>query len=50
MEVRKEVCMCEHCGNEAEMIITCTYEESKKRESRKCSVCGNEANMILEED
>jgi len=23
----KQVCSCENCGNEAEMIITCTLEE-----------------------
>jgi hypothetical protein len=23
----KQVCKCEHCGNEAEMMITCTLEE-----------------------
>jgi len=23
----KQVCKCEHCGSEAEMMITCTLEE-----------------------
>ncbi|MBU0987140.1 MAG: hypothetical protein KKH68_07790 [Proteobacteria bacterium] len=24
--VRKEVCKCENCGNEAEMVVTCSLE------------------------
>ncbi len=57
METRREVCVCEHCGNEAEMIITCSYEESSqqrghmvKKEQRRCSLCGNEADIIIEEE
>ena len=23
----KQVCKCENCGNEAEMVLTCTLEE-----------------------
>lgn len=56
MEVRREVCHCEHCGNEAEMIITCSYIDSPdrpqskiKKEHRQCSICGNEADIIIEE-
>ncbi|MGC8719857.1 MAG: hypothetical protein ACP5TY_07595 [Thermodesulforhabdaceae bacterium] len=56
MEVRREVCHCEHCGNEAEMIITCSYvrvsdesEKKVKKEHRQCSICGNEADIIIEE-
>lgn len=26
--VRKEVCKCENCGNEAEMVITCTLDSA----------------------
>ena len=25
--VRKEVCKCESCGNEAEMVVTCTLPD-----------------------
>ena len=24
----KQVCKCENCGNEAEMVVTCTLEEA----------------------
>jgi len=24
----KKVCKCQHCGNEAEMLVTCTLEHS----------------------
>ena len=24
----KQVCKCEHCGNEAEMVVTCTLQET----------------------
>ena len=53
-----EVCTCEKCGNEAEMIITCGFvpvEREDKKEIKKethhitCKHCGNEADMILEE-
>ncbi len=52
-----EVCTCEKCGNEAEMVITCEFipvEEGKKeikreRRSITCKHCGNEAEMIIEE-
>ena len=27
----KQVCRCENCGNEAEMMITCSLEESKDK-------------------
>jgi hypothetical protein len=56
MEVRREVCHCENCGNEAEMIITCSYVEvpdrpegKVKKEHRQCSICGGEADIIIEE-
>ncbi len=58
MVEKREVCTCEKCGNEAEMIVTCTLidvEEDgrkvqKRKETRKCSVCGNEADLIVEEE
>lgn len=25
--VRKEICKCENCGNEAEMVVTCSLED-----------------------
>lgn len=56
MEVRREVCHCENCGNEANMIITCSYEVAPdkpqvkiKKEHRQCSICGSEADIIIEE-
>ncbi|SFM89621.1 hypothetical protein [Thermodesulforhabdus norvegica] len=55
MEERREVCVCENCGNEAEMIIRCSYvrvddsgEEVRKKEVRTCSICGNEADLIID--
>lgn len=29
--VRKEVCKCENCGNEAEMVVTCTLPDGDAR-------------------
>ena len=26
-EVKKEICECKNCGNEAEMVVTCTLVE-----------------------
>ncbi len=58
-ERKVETCMCEKCGNEAEMTIVCTMVdvetptgkvEQKKKESRTCKVCGNEADMIIDFD
>jgi ribosomal protein S14 len=60
--VKKQVCKCEHCGNEAEMVITCSLqtpnEESSIKDKSKtsekikgtatCSHCGNEADMWLD--
>ena len=61
---RKQVCKCENCGNEAEMILTCTLEdvdtdpgsakaddETKHRHvpaKGTCSHCGNEADMWID--
>lgn len=59
MTTLRQTCHCENCGNEADMVVTCTWidvEEQpgviskKKKETRKCTICGNEADMILEED
>jgi hypothetical protein len=30
--VRKEVCKCENCGNEAEMVVTCSLPEVEVEE------------------
>ena len=58
----KQVCRCEHCGSEAEMVITCTLEEDllqnsppavvpeaegKTKGHSVCSHCGNEADIWL---
>ena len=59
MADRVEVCMCEKCGNEAEMTVTCQWIEAqtssgetrrKQRETRTCKVCGNEADLIIDFD
>jgi hypothetical protein len=59
----KQVCKCENCGNEAEMMITCSLEEHEERpmeasavaekKSRTkghavCSHCGSEADMWVD--
>ena len=55
-----EVCQCENCGNEAEMIVTCELvpveDEAKKaagiekqeKKSFTCENCGSEADMIVD--
>lgn len=57
MTTKKEVCHCEKCGNEAEMVVTCELVEieeapnvikKKQRETRVCSTCGNEADMWID--
>jgi hypothetical protein len=59
MADRVEVCMCEKCGNEAEMTVTCKMVEipgpsgevtKKQKETYTCKVCGNEADMIIDFD
>jgi hypothetical protein len=61
-ETRKmmEVCTCENCGNEAEMIVTCELVpvedpekkaagvEKQEKRSFTCDSCGNEADMIVD--
>jgi hypothetical protein len=59
----KQVCQCEHCGSEAEMMITCTLEEDlppdavpavvpagegKTKGHAVCSHCGSEADIWLD--
>ena len=59
----KQVCACKNCGNEAEMVITCSLEEEKTvtatphvvpKDKGKtkghavCSHCGGEADIWLD--
>lgn len=56
----KKVCKCEHCGNEAEMVVTCKLEAPPKKGATPpkavhkvkgtgvCSHCGNEADMWID--
>ncbi len=59
----KQVCKCEKCGNEAEMVITCSLEEEKMETAEPkvvprgqgtteahavCSHCGGEADIWLD--
>ncbi len=58
----KQVCKCEHCGNEAEMIVTCEWVEVEEEQEPKavsapprkvkgtgtCSHCGNEAETWID--
>ncbi|OQX23311.1 MAG: hypothetical protein BWK80_26700 [Desulfobacteraceae bacterium IS3] len=59
--VKKAVCKCEKCGNEAEMTFTCTLDEEEQKKSASkqkkpakvkgtgtCSHCGNEADMWID--
>jgi transcription elongation factor Elf1 len=55
-----EVCTCENCGNEAEMIVTCELVpvedpekkaagvEKQEKKSFTCERCGSEADMIID--
>jgi hypothetical protein len=61
---KKQVCNCENCGNEAEMVVTCELPETGNgplaedrpevhRHQRvkgrgTCSQCGNEADMWVD--
>jgi len=57
---KRQVCKCENCGNEAEMVITCTLpdvedpkgqdppESKRVKGSGICTHCGNEADMWLD--
>ena len=60
----RQVCKCENCGNEAEMVVTCSLQDTetvnvepaqaqntdKKRVkgTGTCSSCGNEADMWVD--
>ena len=59
----KKVCQCKNCGNEAEMMITCSLEpdeeigadakivaegEGKHTGHAVCSHCGGEADIWLD--
>jgi len=57
----KQVCKCENCGNEAEMVVTCSLVEETEEESANtppapkkvkgtgtCTSCGNEADMWVD--
>ena len=61
---RKQVCECKNCGNEAEMVVTCSLPDadptpagtekdpneskSKVKGTAVCSHCGNEADMWID--
>lgn len=59
----KQVCECKNCGNEAEMVVTCSLEEElpesaapkivakeegKTKGHAVCSHCGGEADIWLD--
>ena len=59
----RQVCKCENCGNEAEMVITCTLpekdaaapqaaahppEKQRLKGTGTCSSCGNEADLWVD--
>ncbi len=59
----KQVCECTHCGNEAEMVVTCNLEDAKDDDTTPkivseaegktkghavCSHCGGEADIWLD--
>jgi hypothetical protein len=62
--VKKEVCKCVNCGNEAEMVVTCSlpdepaakpapekkaeHQHQKVKGTGVCSHCGNEADMWID--
>lgn len=41
--VKKEVCRCVNCGNEAEMVFTCTLPESEAAPGTQATASGNAA-------
>lgn len=58
---KKQICKCENCGNEAEMVVTCTLEDvepakpadpkpasQKVKGTATCENCGNEADMWVD--
>ena len=57
----KQVCKCESCGNESEMVITCSLVEEELQTPAKtpvkkvrakghgvCTHCGNEADIWVD--
>ena len=58
----KQVCECKNCGNEAEMVVTCSLpedlmettpevvgeDEGKTKGHAVCSHCGGEADIWLD--
>jgi hypothetical protein len=58
----KQVCECKHCGNEAEMMVTCTLADDlsghtphvvekakgKSKGHAVCTHCGGEADIWLD--
>ncbi len=60
--IKKKVCKCENCGNEAEMVITCSLDDDQAEQGQPaqsaapqqvkgkgtCSHCGNEADMWVD--
>jgi len=55
----KHVCECTNCGNEAEMVVTCTLadesaeevapkKEGKTKGHAVCTHCGGEADIWLD--
>ncbi len=54
-----KICKCENCGNEAEMIVTCSMESTadvanpstsakQLKGTGTCSHCGNEAEIWVD--
>ena len=43
--VKKEVCNCENCGNEAEMVVTCSLPDA---EAQNGAVSDTESGPALE--
>ncbi len=60
----KQVCTCENCGNEAEMVVTCEWVEVEEEQKAKakdekghahqvkgtgtCTNCGSEADIWVD--
>lgn len=59
----KQICECKNCGNEAEMVVTCTLDDAMADSDNlhvvakgqgatkghaKCMQCGNEADIWLD--
>ena len=62
--IKKEICKCENCGNEAEMVFTCSLPDVAEKDNKAdkgaakapkkvkgtatCTRCGNEADMWID--